>query len=65
MKKFVYSLILIMVLISVMGCNIKKENEQKTLFLVKEIKGKYIVDSNELSLINMEPCILSNGKAYI
>lgn len=65
MRKFLYSLILIMVLISVMGCNIKKENEQKTLFSVKEIKGKYIVDSNELSLINMEPCIVSNGKAYI
>ena len=43
----------------------QKGKRTKITFSVKEIKGKYIVDSNELSLINMEPCIVSNGKAYI
>ena len=43
----------------------QKVKRTKITFSVKEIKGKYIVDSNELSLINMEPCIVSNGKAYI
>lgn len=65
MKKGVQLLIIIIACIGSIGCGMEKIDEQNMLFSIREVQGKYIGNSNEIALIDLKPCILVDGKAYI
>lgn len=42
-----------------------RDEETSLLFSVKEIQSEYDVETCEIALVNLKPCIVSAGKAYI